>query len=87
MASRRVRRTGKDRDGDITALCDGGGDWGRVSKADAIRHLDNETHTYYVNEDGSRVGVGVIREPGKAPFLRTTADKTSKNNLENLPNC
>lgn len=37
MASRRVTRTGKDRDGDITALC---GHWGRANKAEAIRDIE-----------------------------------------------
>ena len=87
MADRRVRRSGKDGQGDITALCDGGNDWGRVTNATAISHIDDGTHTYFVNEDGSRSNVRVIRESGSAPYLRTTADKTSKNNLDNLPDC
>ena len=50
MAQRHVKKTGKDPDGDITALC---GDWGRRSKRDAISDIENDTHTYYV-QSGNR---------------------------------
>jgi hypothetical protein len=36
MADRQVARTGKDRDGDITALCNSGAFWSPRKKWDAI---------------------------------------------------
>lgn len=86
MESRKVERTGKDRDGDITALCDG---WGRTPKQQAIREIESRTHNYWVQVAG--VGpVKVVVMPGDArrgKYLRTDPDKTTRNNLSDLPNC
>ena len=84
MADVRVKRTGKDDDGDIISLC---GDWGKDSKSEAIRYIENGTHTYYVNEVAPRVNVHVVTSSSGRKHLRTTSDRTSKNNLDNLPNC
>ena len=66
MADRRVTRTGKDRDGDITALC---GVWGRTSTADAIREIDYRVHTYYVQDAYSRrANILVVNGP-KGKYL------------------
>jgi len=86
MADRRVRATGKDRDGDITKLCNSGQYWSPVYKDDAIRHIETNTHRYFVDEAGYRTDVEVINRGG-SKHLRTTADRTSKNNLDNLPDC
>ena len=82
---RKVNRSGKDRDGDIIRLC--GDLWGSVSKADAVRQIENGSYTYFVQQPGTaRVDVTVVKGPyGK--YLRTTADSRSANNLDNLPNC
>ena len=87
MADRRVTKSGKDRDGDITSLCNPGESWTPRSKADAISDIENKTHTYYVNEAGYRSEVRVYRGDYGKKHLRTDADRTSKNNLDNLPNC
>ena len=48
MANLQVNRTGKEGgSGDITALCGG---WGRSSKAEAIREIENRLHRYYVQD-------------------------------------
>ena len=83
MADRRVRRSGKDGQGDITALC---GDWGRVSKAVAIAEINARANRYYVQEVTPAVDVTVVNG-ANGPYLRSTADRTSKNNLDNLPDC
>lgn len=81
---RKVERSGKDTDGDITKLC---GAFGSVSKATAISEIENRVNTYHVQQTGTnRVEVRVVTEGGKK-YLRTTADSSSKNNLDNLPNC
>ncbi len=83
MADRRVKQTGKDPEGDITALC---GDWGRRVKTDAIRDIETNTHTYYVQEGGQRTDIHVVDGPtGK--YLRSDRDPSSANNLDNLPDC
>ena len=86
MADRRVTRTGKDGDGDITALC-GSESWGRVTKRQAILDIERGTHVYYVHEVAPRVDVRVVQERDGGKYLRTVSDKTSQNNLDNLPNC
>ena len=84
MADRRVTRTGKDRDGDIAALC---GVWGRTSTADAIREIDYRVHTYYVQDAYSRrANILVVNGP-KGKYLRTDSNSSCSDNLDSLPNC
>lgn len=86
MADRRVTQTGKNKDGDITALCNPSQTWSPRAKNDAISDIDAKIHTYYVENGGKRTDVHVVIGPtGK--YLRTDADKKSANNLDNLPNC
>jgi hypothetical protein len=87
MADRQVTASGKDKDGDITKLCKAGETWSPRPKADAIRDIENGLHTYFVHQAGTtRVNVTVVNgATGK--YLRSTADKSSKNNLDNLPDC
>jgi hypothetical protein len=86
MAERQVTRTGKDEDGDITKLCNHAS-WGAVTKADAIWQIESKIHTYFVQEPGTaRVNVQVVARNGRK-HLQTTADESSKNNLDNLPDC
>jgi len=87
MADRQVTASGKDKDGDITKLCKSGEAWSSRLKADAIRDIDNGLHTYYVHQAGtSRTNITVVNgATGK--YLRSTADASSKNNLDNLPDC
>jgi hypothetical protein len=87
MADRQVTRTGKDADRDITKLCNPGQVWSPRSKAGAISDIDGGTHTYFVQSAGkARTNVQVING-ASGKYLRTTADSSSKNNLDNLPDC
>lgn len=86
MTDRAVRRTRKDDDGDITALCDPGTTWSPRLKADAIRDIESGVHTYHVPWTGGRTEIHVVRgSTGK--YLRTDRDKTPRNNLNDLPDC
>ena len=86
MSNRRVTRTGKDQDGDITKLCNPGQIWSPRAKAGAISDIENETHSYYVQTGASRADVHVVDgQTGK--YLRSDPDSTSSNNLDNLPDC
>lgn len=84
MADRQVTRTGKDRYGDITALC---GPWGRTGKAMAILEIESRRYTYFVQDRfGRRADVQVVNGPtGK--YLRTDRNSSCSDNLDNLPNC
>lgn len=87
MADRQVTRTGKDGDGDITSLCNPGQAWSPRRKRDAIDDIETGSHTYYVRwSDGKRTDIHVVDGPtGK--YLRTDRDSTSRNNLDDLPDC
>jgi len=54
-----------------------------------IALIDAKTHTFYVIDPVSRkkAYVGVVREAGKQPYLRTYADGQWNNNLLSLNQC
>lgn len=86
MADRQVTRSGKDSDGDITSLCNTGQLWSPRKKRDAINDIENGIHSYFVVSPSGRVNIHVVQgQNGK--YLRTDPDKTSKNNLDDLPDC
>lgn len=87
MADRKVTQTGKNEEGDITALCDPGASWSPRAKADAIADIRDGTHRYYVDGvDGEEVDIVVVDDPD-GPYLRTSPDGTPANNLDELPDC
>ncbi len=86
MADRAVRKTGKDRDGDITSLCDTGSHWSPRSKAGAISDIENKIHTYHVPWKSGRTEIHVVNGPN-GKYLRTDRDDTTNNNLDDLPDC
>lgn len=87
MADRQVKQTKKDRDGDILALCHFGRDWSPREKADAIRDIESNLHTYFVIwPEGKRTEIRVVNGP-KGKYLRTDRDDTTRNNLDDLPDC
>jgi hypothetical protein len=89
LADRPVRQTGKNSDGDITSLCDAGSSWSPVSKAQAIQDIEGGIHTYYVPWTSGRTDIKVVRDPSVSggKYLRTDRDSTTRNNLDDLPNC
>ena len=53
-----------------------------------VAWMDARTDKFYtVDASGKRADVGVVRESGKAPYLRTHADGRWNNNLLALPQC
>ena len=54
-----------------------------------IESIDAKTNTFYVLDpiSNKRANVGVVREVGKAPYLRTYADGHWNNNLLSLNQC
>jgi len=66
----------------------GGNGW-RLTKAVAINRIDGRIDFFYTIDrvTGVRADVGVVREPGITPFLRTYADGIWNNNLVALPQC
>lgn len=77
---RKVTATKKDRKGNIVALCNPGQSWSPRRVQDVLNDIRAGIKSYYVQELPNRVYVRALR--GK---LETTADETSRNNLERLP--
>lgn len=73
-----VTRTGKT-GGNITSLCGNG--W-QHPKATAMANIQSGSQSYYVEKVLPRVYVRVVNG-----HLKTEADATSANNLDNLPDC
>ena len=86
MAERRVTRSRKDADGDITALCNPQQYWSPRTKAGAIQDIESGTHRYYVTGGGGRAYIHVVKGPN-GKYLRTNPDAVSGNNLDDLPDC
>jgi hypothetical protein len=57
--------------------------------AQVIASIDAKTNTFYVQDaqSGRRADVGVVREAGKRPHIRTYADGYYNDNLLALPAC
>jgi hypothetical protein len=55
----------------------------RMSREEAIRRISSNTDSFYTldGQTGRRIYVGVVRESGRMPFLRTHADGKWKDNL------
>ena len=87
MAKRYVNKSGKDKDGDITKLCNSSADWSPRQKADAIRDIETSNHSYCVSwTDGQETEIKVVNgATGK--YLRTLRDGSTRNNLDDLPDC
>lgn len=87
MAKRYVRQTGKNSQGDITRLCNSGQPWSPRTKADAISDIESGTHEYWVNWSTSpETKIRVVNGPS-GKYLRTDRDTTTRNNLDDLPDC
>ena len=84
---RRVTATKKDRQGDITGLCNHSESWSPRFKADAIADIESGLHEYYVLwPDYKETDIHVVTtQYGK--YLRTDRDGTTRNNLDDLPDC
>lgn len=90
MADRRVTRTRKDKDGDITAICNANATWSPRSKADAISDIKSPSgHTYYVENGAGRSDIQVINDSSVSGgrYLRTDPNGSCTDNLDTLPDC
>jgi hypothetical protein len=86
MADRAVYKTGKDSYGDIVSLCNDSAFWSPRSKSAAISDIESGLHTYHVPWQSGRTEIRVVQGPN-GKYLRTDADNTTRNNLDDLPNC
>ena len=88
MIKRIVTATAKDKHGDITCLCNITEGWLRVTKEQAIDHIDQRTYKYYARGPLSQKEseIEVVNGP-YGRYLRTVRDGISSNNLDKLPDC
>ncbi len=61
----------------------------RLTKESVIRRIDSKEEAFFTVEktSGKRAYIGVVREPGKEPYLRTHADNVWNDNLLAQPAC
>jgi hypothetical protein len=87
MTKRYVTKTGKDRDGDITKLCLAGAAWSPRLKANAISDIESGLYEYWVNWTNSPETKIKVVHGQNGKYLRTDRDATTRNNLDDLPDC
>ncbi len=85
MADREITRTIKDKDGDITALCNSSELWSPKLKSMALLEIEDNIHRYFVKVDEEEVDIHVVNDRLKGKYLRTDPDKTKRNILNDLP--
>jgi hypothetical protein len=83
---RKVTKSRKDVNGNITALCNPSETWSPRSKADIISDIEYNIHSYYVIVGYQHVDIHVVNGTN-GKYLRTDRDKTTRNNLDDLPDC
>lgn len=68
----------------------GAGERWKLTREEAIRHIESKTHRFYVLDPrtGKRAEIGVVHPTdGRQPFLRTHADGQWNDNLLSLSQC
>ena len=65
-----------------------GGDWGIVTRLDAVSHIFARSHTYFtLDRWGNSASVYVAKTSNNLYYLTTQADQSQENNLLSLPAC
>ncbi len=85
MSAREVTQTMKSKKGDISALCNSNTLWNPKLKSMAILEIEDNIHRYFVKIEDDEVDIHVVTDRLKGKYLRTDPDKTTSNNLDDLP--
>jgi Protein of unknown function (DUF3892)/D-arabinono-1,4-lactone oxidase len=75
----------KKRRGAITHLCKDGQPWSPITVSDAIAQIRSGRARYVARSDETRAVIRVVRDGHGGFYLRTQADRTAEDNLDNLP--
>lgn len=61
----------------------------RLTREQVIRRIDARIEAYYLvdRQSGRRSSLGVVREPGKPPYLRAHINQSWNDDLIRLPRC
>jgi hypothetical protein len=82
VADAEIKNVRKDRNGDITNVgVRGLWEW---PVAQVVASIESRTNTFYVSCP-QRADIYVAQTSAGRKFLKTTADTTTKNNLDSLP--
>lgn len=68
----------------ITHLCNGDAHWSPVSVGQAIAEIESGTIQYYTQEQDRLAIVHVVHDRRAGSYLRSGADATGRNNIDNL---
>jgi len=85
MIDREVTHVSKDKNGDLTALCNPNTLWSPKLKSMAILEIKNNTHRYFVNIGNKEVDIIIVNDRLNCKFLRTGSNSLSSKNLDDLP--
>lgn len=86
MIERKVTSTRKDEKGKIIELCNPAEWWSPRTALEVIDDIEEAFYTYYVVVSGQRVSIKVANGSSEK-YLRTDPDITTKNYLDDLPEC
>lgn len=86
MIERQITNTKKDSSGNIVSFCNLAEWWSPRSAKEIQYDIEEDMYLYFVRVDGQKVEIKVINDLAKK-YLRTDPDKTTKNNLDDLPDC
>jgi hypothetical protein len=75
----------RKRSGTITHLCNDGQSWSPVAVSPAIQEIQARTVKYIARRGDSAALIKVVNDGRGGFYLRTQADQTSADNLDNLP--
>jgi Protein of unknown function (DUF3892)/FAD binding domain len=81
--AREVTAVRKKRGGVITHLCNGEASWSPVTVRQAVREIESGTIQYFVRSGNRLVPVQAVG----GDYVRSQADDSEVNNLDNLPGC
>ena len=82
---RAITSVKKTRTGNITHICNDTESWSPVTVADAVRHIQAGAVTYIAVVADAFVFIQAVSDGSGGFYLRTRADRTTADNLDNLP--
>ena len=86
MIDREVTQISKDKNGDLTALCNPNTLWSPKLKSMAILEIENNTHRYFISNENEELDIHVVRNSLNGKSLMTDRNSLkTKNLLYDLP--
>lgn len=72
----------------ITHIGNNSSNW-CMSRENVVQRIESKSEAFYTTDHrtGKKAYIGVVREAGKLPYLRTYSDGAWNNNLLALPEC